>query len=206
VLAALTTADYAILATVAVAVAGFYFNVRVAKADREARAVQARDEHEHVERLARSERTFRSRADAYAEASRSLWTQRLVVWRVNEFAHPDERKYPDLKDPLGEDEWARIMGRVAVYSSPETLAAIEAVRTRMNSMTLAVVALEAAHRVAVREQEEIDSGRIDRGPDYNPWATPEVREAQAGIEECRQRVYEAIDAAEAVMRDELLAI
>jgi hypothetical protein len=78
VIAFLTTAELSIVATVVVAVAGFYFNSVSAKRDREARIAQAKLDHDHAERLAFSERTFRARAEAYADAARLLRIQRLV--------------------------------------------------------------------------------------------------------------------------------
>lgn len=202
----LTTAELSILATVVVALAGFAFNALSFDRDRKARAAQAVLEHEHAERLGRSERTFRIRADAYAEAAQLLRIQQLVVWRADPYMHPDEASFPDLKDVIREDEWARIMGRIAVHSSPDALAALEDVRQRMNSLALAMTALRASQRAALREQDEVESGRVDRGPDFNPWRAPGLVKSQEGVEKCRQSAYEAIDAAEAVMRAELLAV
>jgi hypothetical protein len=204
-LAFLSTTEISILATVVVALAGFHFNDRNAKRDREARAAQAAQEHEHAERLARSERTYRTRSEAYAEAARVLRMEGLVVWRADAFAYPEGTPHPDLKDPIGEVEWARIMGKVGVHSSREALEALENVRERMNSFTLAMTVLRTTQDIAAREQEELDSGRVDR-PDYNPWRTPGLVKAQEDVEECRQDAYEAIDAAEAIMREELLAV
>lgn len=206
VLAFLTTAELGIVATVVVALAGFYFNALNAKRDRDARADQAAREHEHAERLARSERTYRTRSEAYAEAARVLRMEGLVVWRADAFAYPEGTPYPDLKDPIGEAEWARIMGKVGMHSSGATLEALENVRQRMNSFTLAMTLLRTLQEIAAREQDEADSGRVDRGPDYNPWRAPGLVKAQEDVQECRQDAYEAIDAAEAIMRDELLAV
>jgi len=109
----------------------------------------------------------------------------LVVWRADPWAYwegespgeeppGDEPPYPDVRDPIGDAEWARIMGKAAVHSSGETLQGLESVRQAMNSLTLAKTLLPSLQRIAMRQQREAESGRVDRGPDFNPSSTPDL--------------------------------
>ena len=85
------------------------------------------------------------------------------------------------------------MGVIAIHSSADVLAALERVRQAMNSLSLAMVPLGTLQQRAMREQEDEDSSR---GPDYNPWARPELRAAQGEVMELRQRCFDEIKTAE----------
>lgn len=56
------------------------------------------------------------------------------------------------------------------------------------------------------EAQEIESGHLDRGPDDDPWITPDLVKRQEHVLDRRHEAYAAIENAEAVMRAELLEV
>lgn len=181
VLAFLTTAELGILATVVVAIAGFYFNARNADRDRQDRANQAALERQHAERLAYSERIFRARSETYAEAGRALYRDSIAAWRAGVAVEGGELE-PHV-DPVS-DEWARIFGRIAVHSSDLVLEGIEQVRQAMASLTDA--------RTAYQETRD----RVERDPSLEAELEAELLDLTKRVETARDRADNAIDEAE----------
>jgi hypothetical protein len=118
VLTFLTTAELSILATVVVAIAGFYFNARM---------------REHAESLAYSERIFRERSETYAEAGRAPYREAVAVWRAAVAEEGGELK-PRV-DAVSDEDWASIFGQIAEHSSDLVLEGIEQVQQAMASLT-----------------------------------------------------------------------
>ena len=180
VLAFLTTAELSILATVVVAIAGFYFNARNADRDRQDRASQAALEREHAESLAYSERIFRVRSETDAEADRALYREAIAVWRACVAEEGGEHK-PRV-DPVSDEDWARIIGQISVHSSDLVLEGIEQVRQAMASVTDA--------RTAYQDTRD----RAERDPSLE--AELEAELLDLFVETARDRADNAIDEAE----------
>ena len=182
VIAFLTTAELSILATVVVAIAGFYFNARNADRDRQDRASQAALEREHAESLAYSERIFRERSETYAEAGRALYREAVAVWRAAVAEEGGELK-PRV-DPVSDEDWVRLFGRISVHSSDLVLEGIEQVRQAMASLTDA--------RTAYQETRE----RVESDPSLEAELEAELLDLAKRVETACDRADNAIDEAE----------
>jgi hypothetical protein len=140
----------------------------------------------HERTLARAERMFGTRSETYAEIGRYLRRERLYVERTLPVLGP----IPDPPERLDDEEWARILGRVAVHASKETLAALEEVRDRVQKFGAAAL----THRLL-----EPQAGR-------RPELANQLFEVRETANAARERAYAAIDEAERIMREELASL
>jgi hypothetical protein len=82
----------------------------------------AREQHAHDRRIARGERLFDARANAYQALLRELRQAMLTVERT----HPMIGPKPPLPEPTSEAEWEDMYINVAVYGSADLMEAFEA--------------------------------------------------------------------------------
>lgn len=88
----------------------------------------AREQHEHERRLARGERLFDRRAEAYEGLLRQLQRALLTVDRT----HPIVGPKPPPPDPPTDEEWGAMLARVAVLGSEELMDAFELFVSKVN--------------------------------------------------------------------------
>ena len=98
---------------------------------------------------------------------------------------------PDPPEPLGDEEWARILAGVTVHASSDALDALAVVRTEVRQFGGAVL----SHRLL---EQHVERGRRD--------LEPQLLEARLAVDGPRERAMQAIDDAEQVIRDELNAL
>ena len=131
--------------------------------------------------MARSTRLFEQRRGIYQDLGAFLERQRLMVDRAAQ-AIPLAEPPPDLSD----EEQSALLGRAAVEGSRELqdeLAAYAKAAHRFLGAAMMFQSLEPRRA----------GGQIPDG-----WV-----EAQAAVEQARAKAFEAIDAVEQAMRDEL---
>jgi hypothetical protein len=120
-----TVAVIGAIATPLVAIAGYVFNERRARADREATRALAEDAHiherrlaegarEHEERLRRNERLYEARREIYLDLLRQFRVEVQIVQRT---ANPESSREPPEMPP--ESEWGELRARIDAYSSDD---------------------------------------------------------------------------------------
>ncbi len=173
-----------VAATAVVGVTGLVVNRRTQESERESREREADAQREHALQLSRGDRYFVARLDAYREAARMLERVRLFVMRRNPIMVIGE---PVPPPPNFDDaEWEALRARIVVASSREVLDAIDvgggAFQT-FQAHAMTYEALDAQHADPIQ-----------------------VTESRQAMDESRRPAYDALDAAQQVMRDELAAL
>jgi hypothetical protein len=140
-----------------------------------------RAERAAAHKLARSGRLHAQRLDAYADLSAFLERERLYIERTEPQIVVGEGQAPP--DPLSDEEWIKLRGRVSVGGSATVEAAVEEAQTRAHGFAGAVLSYR---------------GIVQEGGN-----AIQVNQSREQMDRARRRAIEVIEDAQRVMRDEL---
>jgi hypothetical protein len=141
----------------------------------------ARADRTQVRVLARSGRLHAQRLDVYAELSAYLERERLYIERTEPKATIGGGQDPP--DPLDEEDWLKMIGRVAIAGSDEVETAIKNAQQGASKFAGAL----GVHLAMARQG-----------------GTPiQQSEARQQMDDARDRAVAVIEEAQRVMRDEL---